>query len=154
MDCPLRARDGEAVLLDYCARKLDAERMAELERHCGECEPCRAWLASQQAVWSALDSWTPPPVSPDFDRRLHARLDGEPRRWWQWNVGRLKPALSLAAASAVVLAVLLTRPPRPAAPPPHSQLEQLDIDHLERTLEDVEMLHQLATAPPEDSQEM
>lgn len=145
MECPVRARENAAVLLDYCAGKLDPPAAAVLERHLEQCEACRGWLKDQQAVWTALEAWEAAPVSLDFDRRLYRRIEQEQRPAWRRLAWR--PAFSLALASLVVLAALLIRPPKPVDRPHQAQVETLDADRLERTLDDMEMLRQLSAAP-------
>lgn len=156
MECPVRARDGMTVLLDYCARKLDRDRAEEVDAHIATCAPCREWVTAQQAVWSALDEWTPPAVSTDFNRRLYAKIGEERPGWkallWPWRSVQLRPAFSLVMVFVFALAVLLTRTPHPSLH--HQQIEALDVDHLERTLDDVEMLRQLAAPPSVDVQPM
>lgn len=155
MECPARERGEAAVLLDYCAHKLDPQSAAVVERHVAQCEVCQDWIREQQAVWAALDGLAAPPVSPDFDRKLYQRIEQEEdrARWGglsrRWRGLSLRPALSLALASAVLLAAFLFRPhpPKPAPLPQQAQVESLDADRLERTLDDMEMLRQLNVAP-------
>jgi hypothetical protein len=68
----------------------------------------------------------------------------------------LRPALSLALASVVLLAAILIRPapPRPVHAPQQAQVESLDADRLERALDDVEMLRQLDAGSSAGSQSM
>ena len=122
-------------------------------------------MEEQRAVWTALDQWEAAPISPGFDRQLYARIAREENRipWWQaivkslWagsSPSSLRPALSLALASLLVLAAFLLERPRsstlPLTAPGHS--ESLDADRLERALDDVEMLRQLSAAESPDSQ--
>ena len=154
MECPARSREEAAVLVDYCARRLDPERAAALARHLEGCKACRERLEAQQAVWQALDGWKPAPVAEDFDRRLYRKIQASerPAGWaallWPWRAARFRPAFSLAVASVVALAALLIHAPGPvAAPPRPAQVETVDADRLERALDDVEMLRQLNAAP-------
>jgi hypothetical protein len=99
-------------------------------------------------------------VSCDFDRRLEERIAREqrPAGWlalvWPWKQLNLRPALSLAAASVVALAVFLTHSPNPAPPAQRTQIESAEADHLERALDDLEMMRQLTATPAADSQAM
>lgn len=139
MNCP-----NKELLMERAAGRLEAEAAAALDAHLAGCSECRAWMAGQAEVWEALDGWQPAPVSADFDDRLYARLDAAaPRRWRSF---RLRPALSLALAAMLVIAVvLLERPKTPPAPSPRppAARQVLDPDRLERALDDVEMLRQM-----------
>ncbi|MCX6621385.1 MAG: hypothetical protein NTY38_09945 [Acidobacteria bacterium] len=104
---------------------------------------------AQGAVWTALDAWEAPPVSADFNRRLYARIETEAQAgWWQRlfaprNGFRWRQTCSLATACMVLVAVLLFN--SPVAPParPQPKTESVDIEQVERSLEDMEMLQQL-----------
>jgi anti-sigma factor RsiW len=155
VDCPIETGNNAGLLVDYCAGRLDSGAAAGFEEHLAACEACRERVAAQKAVWRALDGWEPEPVSPGFDAALRARIDSERRgAWWQalgsW-IPRLgfQPALTLALASMVILAVALMRPQRTPAPAPEpgQTVEALDADRLERALDDVDMLRQLSPAP-------
>lgn len=151
VECQVQNRDHADLLLKYCARKLDPETAAVLERHMEQCPTCRAFGEVQKAVWEALDAWEAMPVSADFDRRLYARVAEEERRgwwsglarsWWPW---KLHPALSLAAASAVAVVALLVQ--APVTPPRPAEFELVDAEQVERALDDLEMLKQVNLTP-------
>lgn len=157
MHCPIQKENAD-VLLDYCARRLDAGRVAILERHAAGCPECRQALESQQAVWAALDAWDAMPVSLDFDRRLYRRIEEERRAGWLrglWQrafasgenvLGR--PAFGLAAACVTVLAVFLVQSPVPVETESQPlRAEVVDFEQVERTLEDIEMLKVLNPIP-------
>jgi anti-sigma factor RsiW len=137
------------ILLDYCARKLSPAARATLDRHIEVCPACRRFRDQQQALWNALEAWEPDEASLGFDRRLAARFDEEDRRpaWAGWFAGvSLKPAIPLAAV--LCLWVIGTRwfsahPPKPAPPDPPAIVETLEVDQVETTLDDLEMLGQL-----------
>jgi len=162
MECPAREREKAAVLMEYCARKLDPQSAAVVERHVAQCGACQDWIRAQQAVGAALDGWKAAPVSSDFDRKLYQRIEQEerPGRWGglfrPLRGLSLGPALSLALASVVLLAAILIRPapPQPAPLPQQAQVESLDADRLERALDDVEMLRQLNVASSAERQPM
>ena len=151
MECPVQNRDNAGLLLAYCARRLDPDMAAVLERHMQHCEACRAFGDAQKAVWSALDVWEAMPVTEDFDRRLYARIaEEEHRGWWSrvvrpWLPVNPRPALSLAAASVVVLAAFLVHSP-PSAPGP-AEVEMVDAEQVERVLNDMEMLREVNLVP-------
>jgi anti-sigma factor RsiW len=156
MKCRVRARGDEAVLLDYCAGKLDAAAAAALDGHLAVCEDCRRWVEAQRAVWAELDEWVAPPVSAGFDRRLYERLDRDERRAW-WCLGRLhlRPALSLAGISVLAVGLLVMRAPQPVLPPEQQALaDTVDVDRLEMALDDAEMLRELHMLPSAGPQAM
>jgi anti-sigma factor RsiW len=150
MRCPVESQEDASLLLDYCARKLDPDAAALLERHMKACPACREFQGGQQAVWNALDEWEAVPVSAGFNRRLYSRIDSEASApWWSRLLAtmqsrRWKPALPLAAACLVLVAVALfdTPSPPPAAPGSPVRVEMVQVDQMERALEDLEMLRQ------------
>jgi anti-sigma factor RsiW len=150
MECPIQRRENADLLLAYCARRLDPETAAVLERHMQVCPACRAFGESQQAVWSALDLWEATPVSEDFDRRLYDRLGREERAgFWSrvrpWFPVGFRPVLPVAVASAIVTVAFLVQSPSSAPSP--AQLETVDAEQVERVLDDLDMLRQLNVAP-------
>ena len=62
MTCPLQTGNAD-VLLDYCARSLDAERKAMLEKHMENCVDCLEMAKAQSQIWSAMDFYDAEPVS-------------------------------------------------------------------------------------------
>jgi hypothetical protein len=124
--------------VDYVRRTLKPETAAAFERHLDLCLDCRAAVAAQQALWSALDAWATPEISPDFNRRLYARIDAG--RAWSW-----RPAMGLAAACLVLIAMLLFRAPSQPDPPARAA-DSIDLEQVERTLDDLEMLRELGVA--------
>jgi anti-sigma factor RsiW len=161
MECPLKASGKKDLLLDYCARRLDSPAEAALEAHIATCPACKSWTEEQMRAWAALDDWLPAPISASFDSALYERIASERTRmpWWRTAlrplaVWRLKPALSLALASLLVVALWIGRP-KPVPPPnPNRAQESLDADRLEKALDDVEMLRQLDSAATPDAQSM
>lgn len=156
MDCPMKAGGGEDVILAYAGRSLGPEETVEFERHLEGCAECRRIAAAQREVWSAFDTWTPPPVSENFDARLFARIAEHERRNWRsrlvaslHGIG-FRPMVPVAAACAAVMGVFLLRTPQvptPAAPQPQTQVidaqQKMDVNQVERGLDDMEMLRQL-----------
>ena len=130
-----------------------------LELHMAGCAGCRELADAQKTVWSALDGWAVPAVSEDFDRRLQARIVAEERRRW-WRLPRWefswKPVLPVTAACAALLAVFVLHDPlppnnTPAAPPAVVQTQdaqKVDVDQVERALDDMDMLNQLNAPVP------
>jgi anti-sigma factor RsiW len=162
MTCPLQTENAD-VLLDYCARSLDAERKAMLEKHMEQCADCREMAEAQGQMWAALDLYEAEPVSADFDRKLYAQIEKlEHVPMWErvWAPVRAylqgqpawRPVLSVAAAASVLAVVLVVR--QDVAPPvrlePVASIDVQDVEQAERALEDIEMLRQLEVAAPAD----
>ena len=152
----MKSDENAELLLAYCARKLEPDSVAILERHMAICPECAGLRDRQQAVWTALDTWQAEPVSADFDRRLHARIDAaDAAPWLQRAWDRVadvfrpmiwRPAYPLAALCALIVAafVLDRRPgvdPQPAQPS-EIRVSATEAEQVERTLEDMEMLRQ------------
>ena len=152
MNCPTENREGAEILLAYTAGKLDRARSAKLEEHLKVCAACRAFAGAQDSVWKALDAWEAAPVSPDFDRRLYARIEKEVSLW-DLIVRPFRPllvsrGLPIAAAAAVVLMAgfLLERPAgmTPAsAPETSATVEAVGPEQAEQTLREMEMMREL-----------
>ncbi len=143
MLCPID-RDIE-VLVEYCAGRLAPADAAEVQAHLAACPACRRFVDAQSAVWNDLDRLEPAAVSPDFDRKLWARIEREERRRW-WAPPYWRPVLSLALAALLVIAAVIFERPKPAPPPGQAQVETIEADRLERALDDIEMLRQLDAA--------
>jgi anti-sigma factor RsiW len=150
MKCLIDNRESGELLLAYCARKLDAENAALVERHIGICPACREFANSQRALWEALDTWEAAPVSPDFDRRLYQRIEKEVS-WWSLLMRPFRPILvrqglpvAAVALMAVMAGALLQRPvlrQQPVKPQPESaQLEPVQPEQVEHALEAMQML--------------
>jgi anti-sigma factor RsiW len=152
MNCPTQNREGAEILLAYTAGKLDGSRSAVLEEHLKLCAACREFTAGQASVWKALDAWEAAPVSPDFDRRLYARIEKEVSLWdlilRPFRSLFVRQGLPVAAAAAVVLMAgfLLDRPAN-LSPVPASQtsanVESVAPDQAEQTLREMEMMREL-----------
>lgn len=153
MDCPLHAKDTAEILLDYAGRRLNPEMAQLLERHMDQCEACHAFASAQRQVWDALDAWEPLEVSAGFDKNLFARIEREQSgglltRWWRRTVETLslswRPALPIGAAVLVVITGLLWNPhPLTEISKAGRHVENLDIEQVESTLADLEVLKQL-----------
>ncbi|MBK9170927.1 MAG: hypothetical protein IPM24_26195 [Bryobacterales bacterium] len=130
MECPLEMGGRPEILLEPGA-----------ERHAAECARCRDWLRNLETTRQALDLWQPEPVRPGFDRALWQRIEAEEaRRWWRpWRP--LAPAL--AAAAVLVGAVILS-----SGPEPRPLAEFAEIEQIEQTLSDVQMLRDLGLTQP------
>ncbi len=151
MRCGIESQEHTEKLLAWCSHRLDGGDAAAIERHVQSCAACREFVQRQQAVLQALDNWEAPPVSPDFDHRLYARI-AQDVSWWDRLVRPFRPlalrqGLPIAAAAAlmIVAGLLVERPAnRPPAPVPESaQVETASPDQVERALDDMEMLREL-----------
>ena len=160
MNCPLETRETAQLLLDYCTRKLEPESVATLERHIAICGACREFAGSQRAVWEALDAWEAAPVSADFDRRLYGRIEGQVC-WWDllrrpfrppfspsFSMATLWRNLPAAAAAGLLLVagVVLEHPAVAPAPAPSdmAQVDSVQPEQVERTLDAMEMLNEFS----------
>src|SRR5947209_8641055 len=148
MKCPIETHENAELLLAYCARKLDPETEAVLERHLAGCAACREWQKSQATVWQALDAWDAMPVSPDFDRRLYRRIEKEQAHgsWWSRLAGpigsifggpRMSRSVPVAAALCLLaLAGMILERSREGTSPEDvaERIESIQPDQVERTL--------------------
>ncbi|HUS05778.1 MAG TPA: hypothetical protein VMZ52_05765 [Bryobacteraceae bacterium] len=152
--------------MNYCAGKLHPETTSLLHEHMQSCPECRRFVKAQTALWNALDAWQDAPISPAFDRRLYSRIAGReaqkgvfgrfwdrmPRAPFSSAPFRWQPAMPVAAACLFLTAgVLLYVPagiPTREIPVENSRGESLavDVEQVERTLDDIEMLRQLSPA--------
>ena len=145
MNCPMEARQGSELLLEYTGGRLEARAVTALKAHLESCARCREFAQNQKAVWQALEAWEAEPVSMDFDRRLFARIEQAPASWWARLTGQMMHhAVPVAAAAGVMIlaGLMLERPPAmPAEPPRESaQVETLGPDQVQSALDDMEML--------------
>lgn len=158
MKCPIETQETPEVLLAYSAGRLDSEAHARVASHVASCTACRQVCEGQRRVWEALETWEAVPVAPDFDRRLYQRIEREARApWWRrvvWppNPGLVRRGIPIAAAAGLLLIagglIESTRPPADT----QARVE-LQADQVERTLEDLELLHtfSLEVRPPASS---
>ena len=144
MNCPMEARQGSELLLEYTAGRLEACEASALEAHLESCTRCREFARSQKMVWQGLEAWEPEPVSMDFDRRLFARIEQAPVSWWARVTGQVMHhgVPVAAAAGVIILAGLMLRPAvTPVEPPQESaQVETLGPEQVQSALDDMEML--------------
>jgi anti-sigma factor RsiW len=152
MNCPIKRNEEAEILLDYCSQKLSPLETAEFEIHMKQCADCSQLVAAQREVWGALEAWTPMPVSANFDARLYARIAQEQTApVWQLWLRRIfqpavpyplwKSAVPLIAACAVLAAGLAVRMPDAThAVYPQLRADKVDIEKVEQTLEDFDIL--------------
>ncbi len=131
------------------------EAESEFVRHMSGCPSCLELAEQQRALWGALDYLQPLPISADFDKRLYARIaQDQPRGFFSWNWS-WRPAMPVAAACTALIAAFLIRGPiLDQRPTPAVQHENVNIEQVERALDDIDMLKQLgvgATPAPADS---
>ena len=139
-------KDAE-ILLNYATGLLAPAQVLELEQHAGHCSSCAKLLTAQREVWTALDTFSVPDVSVNFDQLLYARIAAEQQqalwaRWWKrWFVEfpAWKPALAGAVACAVLAVGLTVRAPHADNSTKQASIDN-DIEQVEQVLEDLEML--------------
>jgi anti-sigma factor RsiW len=150
MRCLIETQENAELLLAYCSGSLDAERTAMLEEHLRGCPSCREFAGSQRAVWEALDTWEPAPVSPDFDRHVYQRIQEEVS-WWDVVMRPFRPVLLrqglpiAATAGLVLMAGLLFQHPGnvpPSTVPESAQVEGMPPEQVEHALDEMEMMRE------------
>jgi len=156
MICPLESEQMDLLLDDAAGRLalrgLDEAAMAALARHIETCPACVAFRRDQKAVWAALDLWQPEPVSADFNRQLWQRIDAAAATpWYKALTESLrfgwKPLVPLAAAVLMIVVGFLLDHPRATPPGPAGGVSIIEADQVEQTLDDIQLLRQLDTAP-------
>ncbi len=152
-ECPLTAGEQNAeVLLDYVSRRLEPEMAAIFERHVALCPACQAFVETQSAVWSALDAFEAMPVSEDFDRKLWAKIELEERAPWWRRVFQFdaiwKPAIPVAAMALIAVGLWMKPGEMPVAD------ANLDVEQIDRALEDMEMLRELGLTEANSARHM
>jgi len=114
------SEDGAEILLEYSGGTprglLDAARMREIDQHLETCAECRKLVEAQRTVFAALDNWTAPAVSADFDQKLYARIAAEKPSFWQrflpvTPIAWWKPAVPVALAALALSALFVIRTP-------------------------------------------
>jgi anti-sigma factor RsiW len=178
MDCIKNNKRGVEILTDYCAGILDPQIAFEIDIHIAQCAECRRMVEAQRTVWEMLDAWTPLEVSPNFDARLYARIAEERAEpAWRRLLDRVlrpatpyslwKPAVSLAAAGAMVALALVvgipenmpfthTAPPATKSAAVHlnptgqagAGAEEIDLQQVQQALDDLEMLTPVGQSSP------
>jgi hypothetical protein len=160
MRCPIETQDNAELLLSYSARRLNPESTRILEAHMEVCPACQEFRDGQRALWEALDQWEARPVSADFDRRLYRKIEEhEQMSWWARIFGPmrpalLRPALPLAAMAGLVLvAGFLIEPGKLFTPAAETQQVVREVEEVERTLDDLDMLRQFNLVSPSSDPE-
>jgi hypothetical protein len=156
MRCPIETQENAELLLSYSARRLNPDSTAILEAHMELCPACREFRDGQRALWEALDQWEARPASPDFDRRLYRKIEEhEQQGWWARVFGSmrpmmLRPALPLAAMACLVLVAgfIIDEPGKMLVPSAEVPQAVHEVEQVERTLDDLEMLRQFNLVAP------
>src|SRR5947209_1806656 len=163
MHCSLRngrlTTEDTETFIAYGAGTLSPEAEASLLAHLEGCADCQRLADAQRKVWSAMDAWTPAALSSNFDERLYARIAAEQMKpWWRRTLAdaldRLslnwswKPAMPVAAACAVLFGAFLLKSPVPEQQSTVSVQPRVDIEQVERALDDLDMLKQIGVAAP------
>ncbi len=164
--CPTKNNANTELLLAYCAGRLRGAAALELERHIAGCHDCAEFRNAQSSVWNALDAWEAPAASPDFNRRLYARIAAaETAPWYTRWLESLRPvfarpAFPLAAVAVVVVAGFVIDHPSfissPHAAKPTavnvSGVTPREAEQVERTLDDLDMLRQFDSSADQNSE--
>ena len=170
MSCQIRSEEHIDHLLAYSAGKLRGEAAAKLEMHMRTCQDCAMIGKAQSNVWNLLDTWEAKPVSADFNRRLYARIDAAASASWFDRFSSAvseflrpvfaRPAFPLAAATLVIVAgFVLDHPGQPLSPNGKAlhassvEINKLELDQVESTLDDIEMLRQFDAKQDDTSKE-
>lgn len=158
MNCPIKTQENKEWLLEYSAGRLDGERSALVASHLETCPECAGFVEAQQRVWHALSQWEPEPVSDGFDRRLYSRIEAQPASWLDRLLRPFeplwRPIVPLAAACLLIVAGVVLHTPQASLNPAdsHVRVEKIEAEQVERTLDDMQMLRELALTPePEGS---
>jgi anti-sigma factor RsiW len=154
MSCPIGSHEQLELLQAYCAGERNTPDLAALEKHMEVCPACRELVASQQAVWAALDDWQAPAASADFNRKLFARIEQDVSLWDRlfdpFRPLWVRLTVPLAAAACVALMVGIMLDHRPAQPQP-VPAELAQPEQIEHALDDMQMLHDFNTATRADA---
>ncbi len=158
MDCPIKTQENREWLLDYSAGRLDHQHAVMVERHVEGCPDCARFVAEQRVVWEALGEWEPREISPDFNRRLYQRIDQAKPASWLDRLARpfqplWRPLVPLAAACLLIVAGVALHTPTATLHPNAEQahVESVEPEQVERTLDDLQMLRELALTPPQEA---
>ncbi len=156
MQCPMQNNEATGFLLDYCDRKLDAANAALVEKHLQICGSCRELVEAQSAVYKSLQAWSAIDASPDFNRRLYARIEAEKRKSGilrlaamlaeRWSLLPRRRVAAFVAVCALLLAAIWIHAPlnsQNGEQEPQAKARPVDVEQVERTLQDLDMLHQL-----------
>ena len=145
MICFTNRKEGTEILLDYMSGTLDPARSAELDRHVEVCAECRKLVEAQRTVFSALEQFTAPEVSADFDKKLYARIAADKSSFWQrllpaTPIAWWKPAVPVALAALALSTILVLKTEHPGPAQNQPGIGQADVEHVEQALDDMDLL--------------
>lgn len=149
--CPLK----ESERVDLLLSPTDSSARA----HFVSCPSCAQSSAQQFGLWLALDAWKVPEVSTSFNRALYAKIEAAMASPWyeRWAVAIrqtfAQPSFAVAAVALFVVGGFVLDHPGGLVSPLWSaqaksihtgavQVSSTEAEQVERTLEDLEMLHQ------------
>ena len=158
MNCPIKTQENREWLLEYSAGRLEGERAAMVERHVEVCPACAQFVEGQRVVWNALGQWESPEISADFNRRLYQRIGQAKPATWLDRLARpfhplWRPLVPAAALCLLIVAGVALHTPTATLNPngPQAHVESVEPEQVERTLDDLQMLRELALTPPEEA---
>ena len=149
-ECRLKESDRANLLLE--------PQKAAAVLHFESCPACAEASMRQVLLFLALDAWKVPEVSASFNRILYAKIDAAMVSPWyeRWSAALrqtfAQPAFAVAAVALVTIGGFLLDHPAGLTSRLTSatvQVSSLEAEQLERTLEDLEMLHQFDTGSEE-----
>ncbi len=151
MACPIKTQENKEWLLDYSAGRLDRQHAVMIEQHMEACPDCARFVREQRVVWEALGQWEPQEISADFNRRLYQKIgQAKPASWLQllW-----RPLVPVVAACLLIVAGVALHTPTATLHPngPQAHVESVEPEQVERTLDDLQMLRELALTPPQEA---
>jgi len=149
--CLLKESERADVLLDPTT--------AAAHLHFASCPSCAQSSAQQSGLWLALDAWKVPEVSASFNRTLYEKIEAAIASPWyeRWAVAIrqtfAQPSFAVAAVALFVVGGFVLDHPGGVVTPLWSaqvrslhpgavQVSSTEAEQVERTLEDLEMLHQ------------
>jgi anti-sigma factor RsiW len=98
----------EKNLVAYLDGKLASAERRQFETHLTICDACQERAEGFRLVWSVLDELPALAASPEFDNRVRARVQQEPRRagFWSWLVP--SPRMAFAATALLIASIWLS----------------------------------------------
>ena len=137
--CKLNERDRAEILL------------GQHTSHLADCPSCAEAFARQSELWKILDAWDMPPVSSGSNRSLYAKIDAAAAApWYERWASAIKPvfaqpSFAIGMAAVVIVGGFFFDHSAPSVKPvanPAVQVSTTEAEQVEKTLEDLEMLHQ------------
>lgn len=153
MHCPIRTQENREWLLEYSAGRLDREYAAMVEQHIEACPACARFVEEQRVVWDALSQWESPDLSADFNRRLYHKIDQvQPTSWVERFLRPFwRPMVPVAAACLLIVAGVALHTPTRGVNAVNPRVESVEPEQVERTLDDLQMLRELALTPQQET---